>query len=81
MSDEYSKQAAGQPSLEEKIADARHFVDSHKTVLLTTRSPNGQLHARTMAIAQVTDDWKIRFIYDGESYKEREVDNEYVFFY
>ena len=79
MSDEYSKQVQNeQPSLNEKLADARAFIASHKTVLLTTRSPNGQLHARTMAIAEVTPDWKFRFIYDGESYKEKEVDNECV---
>jgi general stress protein 26 len=80
MSDEYSKNAVNnEPTLNEKLADARKFIASHKTVLLTTRSPNGQLHARTMAIAEVTPDWKFRFIYDGESYKEKEVDNEYVY--
>lgn len=80
MSDEYSKKAVNeQPTLNEKLNDARAFIKSHKTVLLTTRSPNGQLHARTMAIAEVTADWKFRFIYDGESYKEKEVDNECVF--
>lgn len=76
MSDEYSKTAKEEPGLTQKLTDARTFMGNHKVVLLTTRSPAGALHARTMAIAEITKDWKFRFIYDNESYKEKEVDNE-----
>jgi general stress protein 26 len=54
------------------------FLDKHKFVLLTCRAPDGSLHARTMAIADKTKDMKVRFIYDRDSYKETEIDNEYV---
>jgi general stress protein 26 len=76
MSDSYSKTASEEPGLTQKLTDARTFLGNHKTVLLTTRAPNGALHARTMAVAEITPDWKFRFIYDNESYKEKEVDNE-----
>jgi hypothetical protein len=76
MSDQYSATAKEDPSLTAKLTDARKFLANHKTVLLTTRAPNGALHARTMAVAEITRDWKFRFIYDNESYKEKEVDNE-----
>jgi general stress protein 26 len=64
------------PSLDEKLSALNKFLDNHKCVLLTTRAPDGSLHARTMAIAEKTKDMKIRFIYDNESYKENEIDNE-----
>lgn len=46
--------------------------------MLVTKSPKGELHARTMAPAEITPDWKFRFIYDRDSYKDKEVDNESV---
>jgi general stress protein 26 len=75
--DQYS-QAAAKPQvpLNTKLADLRGFLNKHKTVLLTTRAPDGSLHARVMAIAEITPEWKFRFIYDNESYKETEVDHE-----
>lgn len=76
MSDQYSATASESPSLTTKLTDARAFLANHKTVLLTTRSPKGALHARTMAVAEITPDWKFRFIYDNESYKEKEVESE-----
>lgn len=76
MSDQYSSTASASPSLTEKLTDARTFLSNHKTVLLTTRAPAGSLHARTMAVAEITPDWKFRFIYDNESYKEKEVESE-----
>jgi len=56
------------------------MIKNHGTVMLVTRAPEGALHARTMAPAEITADWKFRFIYDRESYKDKEVENEYVFF-
>lgn len=64
------------PSFEEKLSALNGFLDRHKCVLLTCRAPDGSLHARTMAIADRTKDLKVRFIYDRESYKETEIDNE-----
>jgi hypothetical protein len=66
------------PSLDEKLSALNGFLDKHKFVLLTCRAPDGSLHARTMAIADKTKDMKIRFIYDRDSYKETEIDNESV---
>lgn len=75
--DEYSK-AVNQDNipLNTKLEDLRGFLGKHKTVLFTTRAPDGSLHARVMAIGQITPDWKFRFLYDNESYKETEVNNE-----
>lgn len=64
------------PSLDEKLNALNGFLDKHKFVLLTCRAPDGSLHARTMAIADKTKDMKVRFIYDRDSYKETEIDNE-----
>lgn len=74
--DQYSASAEKEHPLNTKLTDLRTFLGKHKTVMLTTRAPNGALHARIMAIAQITPDWKFRFLYDGDSYKEKEVDNE-----
>jgi hypothetical protein len=41
-----------------------------------TRSGDGALHARTMAPAEITKDWKFRFTYDKESHKDDELDEE-----
>ncbi|WRT70086.1 uncharacterized protein IL334_007080 [Kwoniella shivajii] len=76
MSDEYSKTASAQPSLTEKLTTLRAFFKAQKSVILTTHAPDGSLHARVMAVAEITPDWKFRFIYDKESYKEVEVDND-----
>lgn len=64
------------PSLDEKLSALNTFLDAHKCVLLTTRAPDGSLHARTMAVAGRTKDLRVQFIYDRESYKETEIDNE-----
>jgi len=64
------------PALDEKLSALNGFLDKHKFVLLTCRAPDGSLHARTMAIADKTKDMKIRFIYDRDSYKDTEIDNE-----
>lgn len=74
--DQYSKEAAANPSLSQKLADLRGFTKKQKTVLFTTRDTDGSLHARVMVPAEITPDWKFRFIYDAESHKEAEVDNE-----
>ena len=74
--DQYSKEAAANPPLSQKLADLRAFTKKHKTLLFTTRDDDGSLHARVMAPAEITPDWKFRFIYDCESHKEAEVDNE-----
>jgi general stress protein 26 len=76
--DSYSSSTQTSPTLTEKLSALRGFVGRHKSVLLTTRSPNGQLHSRVMAPAEITRDWRFRFLYDNESYKEKEVENECV---
>ncbi|WVF67239.1 hypothetical protein IAT40_001987 [Kwoniella sp. CBS 6097] len=76
MSDQYTAAASSSPSLTEKLADLRSFLNSIKSVILTTHAPDGSLHARVMAIAEITPDWKFRFIYDRESYKDVEVEND-----
>jgi hypothetical protein len=74
--DQYSKKAAAEPGLNQKLTDLRTFMGKHKTVLFTTRAPDGSLHARVMAVGEITPDWKFRFLYDNESYKETEVQEE-----
>jgi hypothetical protein len=71
-----TKAQESSPSFEEKLTALNGFLDKHKFVLLTCRAPDGSLHARTMAIADKTKDMKVRFIYDRDSYKETEIDNE-----
>ena len=71
-----TKAQESSPSLEEKLTTLNGFLDKHKFVLLTSRAPDGSLHARTMAIADKTKDMRVRFIYDRDSYKETEIDNE-----
>ena len=74
--DEYSKKAEAERPLGEKLADLRAFIKKHHTVLFTTHAPDGSLHARVMAPAEITPDWKFRFLYDRESHKDAEVDSE-----
>lgn len=74
--DQYSAKAAAEPGLAQKLTDLRAFIKKHKTLMLVTRAPDGALHARVMAPAEITPDWKFRFIYDNTSYKETEFDNE-----
>jgi general stress protein 26 len=73
-----TKAQESSPSFEEKLTALNGFLDKHKFVLLTSRAPDGSLHARTMAIADKTKDMRVRFIYDRDSYKETEIDNEWV---
>ncbi|KAL7424457.1 hypothetical protein Q5752_000141 [Cryptotrichosporon argae] len=75
--DAYSQAALAAPPIEEKLAALRGFLAKHSTVILTTRAPTGHLHARVMAIAEVADDWKLRFIYDADSYKDTEVEKDH----
>lgn len=64
------------PPLQEKVAALTGYLDKHKFLLLTTRAPDGSMHARTMAPAERTKDLRFKFIYDNTSYKETELDNE-----
>ncbi|KIR24694.1 hypothetical protein I307_06586 [Cryptococcus deuterogattii 99/473] len=77
MPDQYSAASASNPSLTQKLTDLRSLLSTQKTVILVTHAPNGRLHGRVMAIAEITKDWKFFFIYDRESYKEQEVDNDF----
>ncbi|WWC72158.1 uncharacterized protein I206_106118 [Kwoniella pini CBS 10737] len=76
MSDQYSASASTSPSLTEKLTTLRAFFKAQKAVILTTRAEDGSLHARVMAVAEITPDWKFRFIYDKESHKDNEVEND-----
>ncbi|WVO24679.1 uncharacterized protein IAS62_006049 [Cryptococcus decagattii] len=77
MPDQYSAASASNLSLTQKLTDLRSLLSTQKTVILVTHAPNGRLHGRVMAIAEITKDWKFFFIYDRESYKEQEVDNDF----
>jgi general stress protein 26 len=72
----HTKDISTAPALDTKITDLSAYLDKHKFLLLTTRAPNGALHARTMAPAERTKDMRLKFIYDNTSYKENELDNE-----
>ncbi|KAK4683679.1 hypothetical protein P7C73_g6554, partial [Tremellales sp. Uapishka_1] len=74
--DQYSAKASAEPSLSERLVTLRAFIKSHSTVTLTTRAPDGSLHSRTMAPAEITKDWLFRFVFDKDSYKETEVEND-----
>ena len=74
--DQYTAKAVNDPSLTEKLVDLRAFIKAQGSVNLVSRAPDGSLHARCMAPAEITPDWKFRFIYDRDSYKEKEVENE-----
>ncbi|ODN73396.1 hypothetical protein L202_07924 [Cryptococcus amylolentus CBS 6039] len=76
MSDQYTAAAAAAPSITQKLADLKGLLSSQRTVLLVTHAPNGQLHSRVMAPAQISPDWKFYFIYDRDSYKNIEVQND-----
>lgn len=74
--DQYTAAADAAPSLTEKLTDVHNLIKKKGTVMLVTRAPTGDIHSRCMAPAEITPDWKFRFIYDKESYKNKEVDNE-----
>ena len=74
--DQYTAEAGVQIPVAQKLADLDTFMKKHRMVMLTTRSPSGEMHSRCMAPADITKDWKIRFIYDRDSYKDKEVENE-----
>ncbi|WVQ66846.1 hypothetical protein V866_001873 [Kwoniella sp. B9012] len=76
MSDQYSAASSASPSLTEKLTTLRAFFKAQKAVILTTRDSDGSLHARVMAVAEITPDWKFRFIYDKESHKDVEVQQD-----
>ncbi|WWC91861.1 uncharacterized protein L201_006808 [Kwoniella dendrophila CBS 6074] len=76
MSDQYTAAASAAPSLSEKLATLRGFLKAQKATIFTTRAKDGSLHARTMAIAEITPDWKFRYIYDKESHKDEEVEQD-----
>ncbi|ORX39390.1 hypothetical protein BD324DRAFT_619499 [Kockovaella imperatae] len=74
--DQYTASAGKSVSLSQKLDDLHAFIKKHKTVMLVTRSPSGSLHSRVMVPADITKDMKIRFIYDRDSYKDKEVEND-----
>ena len=74
--DQYTAASGIDVPLSEKVAAFNGFMEKHRTVMLVTRAPSGALHSRCMAAADVTKDLKIRFIYDRDSYKDKEVENE-----
>ncbi|WWD19795.1 hypothetical protein CI109_104259 [Kwoniella shandongensis] len=76
MSDQYTAASGTSPSLTEKLTTLREFLNTQKSVMLVTVSEDGSLHARTMAISEITKDWKFRFVYDNESHKDAEVKND-----
>jgi len=73
---QYETQAGENPSLTEKLSAVRGFLAKRKAVMLVTHAPNGDLHSRCMAPAEITPDWKFRFIYDRDSYWDKEIENE-----
>ena len=73
---QYTAAAGADASLAEKLSAVRGFLTKRKAVMLTTRAPNGALHSRCMAPAEITPDWKFRFIYDRDSYWDTEIENE-----
>ena len=73
---QYEEAAGAAPSLTEKLTDVRGFLAKRKAVMLVTRAPNGSLHSRCMAPAEITPDWKFRFLYDRDSYWDKELENE-----
>jgi general stress protein 26 len=74
--DQHSAKSGASPSLTEKLTALRGFLGKHKTVMLTTHAPDGSLHSRCMVPAEITKDWRFRFIYDCESYKDTEIGKE-----
>ncbi|KAK8853368.1 hypothetical protein IAR55_004072 [Kwoniella newhampshirensis] len=77
MSDQYTAASGTSPSLTDKLSTLRGFLNTQKSVMLTTVSDDGSLHARCMAISEITKDWKFRFVYDKESHKDAEVKNDF----
>jgi len=77
--DQYTAASGVDVSFSEKLADFQTFMKKHGLVMLTTRGPSGALHSRCMAPANTTSDLKMQFIYDRDSYKDTEVENEWVF--
>jgi hypothetical protein len=73
---QYTESAAVAPDLTEKLSAVRGFISKRKAVMLTTHAPNGDLHSRCMAIGEITPDWKFRFLYDRDSYWDKEIENE-----
>ncbi|KAK6431314.1 hypothetical protein LTR95_012525 [Oleoguttula sp. CCFEE 5521] len=49
--DPYTAKNKDEPSLDEKVKDLTTFIDKTKICLLTTRTPEGKLAARAMALA------------------------------
>ncbi|WVQ84532.1 hypothetical protein IAT38_006686 [Cryptococcus sp. DSM 104549] len=76
MSDQYTAAAGASPSLSQKLSDLRAFLGAQHTVVLVTHAPDGALHGRVMAVSKITPDWKFQFIYDKDSYKDTEVEND-----
>ena len=76
--DQYTSASGVEVPFSEKVADFQAFMKKHGLVMLTTRGPLGALHSRCMAPAETTSDLKMRFIYDRDSYKDKEVENELI---
>lgn len=75
---QYTEQAGEAPTLTQKLTDVRAFLKKRNGVMLVTHAPNGDLHSRCMVPAEITPDWKFRFIYDRDSYWDKEIENEWV---
>ncbi|WVN90916.1 uncharacterized protein L203_106161 [Cryptococcus depauperatus CBS 7841] len=76
MSDQYTAASISAPTLSQKLIDLKALLSAQKSVILVTHAPNGRLHGRVMHIAQITPDWRFYFIYDNQSYKDVEIDND-----
>ena len=74
--DRFTSKIAVEKPLSQKLADLDGFMKKHRFVMLTTQSPSGEIHSRCMDPAEITSDWKIRIIYDRDSFMDKEIENE-----
>ncbi|RXW25062.1 hypothetical protein EST38_g834 [Candolleomyces aberdarensis] len=76
--DPYTAQAESNPAPLEKIKGYREIISSVKTAMLTTRSDDGELHARAMNPANRNDDTQLNLIFLGNnvSHKFEEIQHD-----
>ncbi|KAJ2917792.1 hypothetical protein MD484_g2647, partial [Candolleomyces efflorescens] len=76
--DPYTAQAESDPSPLEKIRGYREIITSVKTAMMTTRSADGELHARAMNPANRSDDTQLNLVFLGNnvSHKFEEIQND-----
>jgi hypothetical protein len=55
--DPYLQKNIDSPSLKEKVEDLSQFIQKHKFCMLTTRTKDGLLASRCMALAATVSDW------------------------